>query len=81
MVRPRKASMSGGESERQKDFLYSRHFFSFLVVLYQNVIGPCPCPLSSSPLILVFASGVVDDLWLLASVTMEDHQNLMACEF
>jgi hypothetical protein len=70
------------ESERQKDFLYS-HVFSFLVVLYRTINSPCPCPLSSLPLFLVFASRVMADLWLLASGYWLPmiHQNLMACEF
>jgi hypothetical protein len=67
MILPRKPSTNGGVSERQKDFLYS-HFFSFLVVLYRTIIGPCPCPcpLSFSPLFPSVFFFLVDDLWPMA---------------
>lgn len=64
--------MGGGKANGRRTLFF--HFFSFLVVLYRTIIGPCPCPcpLSSSPLLLVFATRFVDDLWLLASVTTKD---------
>jgi hypothetical protein len=67
--------MSGGKANGRRTLFYS-HLFSFLVVLYRTIISPCPCPLSSSPLLLVFATRVMADLWLLASVTPEDNHQI-----
>lgn len=88
MILPRKPSTNGGVSERQKDFLYS-HVFSFLVVLYRNhhrSLSVSSVLFASLSSCLLLVSWIVDDLWLLASVTMEDDssndQNTMAlCDF